>query len=41
MEQNIGHCLFVVMYDFGLHYSDGLKKKKKKRGDVTIYMHFQ
>ena len=29
MEQNIG-----------LYYSDGLKKKKK-RGDVTIYMHFQ
>lgn len=21
---------FVVMYDFGLYYSDGLKKKKKK-----------
>lgn len=22
---------FVVMYDFGLYYSDGLKKKKKGR----------
>lgn len=32
--------LFVVMNDFRLHYSDGFKKKKK-RGDVTIYMHFQ
>lgn len=28
--------LFVVMYDFGLHYSDGLKKKKKK-GEMLQY----
>lgn len=29
--------LFVVMYDFGLHYSDGLKKKRKKGRCYNIH----
>lgn len=29
---------FVVMYDFGLYYNDGLKKKRKKGRCYNIYV---